>query len=125
MGQKNTADLPDGAPNMMECKLCGLPTPKKPIRGDGHAFCCFGCREVYRFFGEHVLEEPTTAQVHRTPSAPEGAEAFLRIDGMHCSSCELLIERTALRVDGILAAASSYATSTARIVYDPDLIDES
>ena len=43
---------------------------------------------------------------------------------MHCSSCELLIERMALRVDGILAAASSYATSTAKIVYDPDLIDE-
>jgi Cu2+-exporting ATPase len=44
---------------------------------------------------------------------------------MHCSSCELLIERTALKVDGILAAVASYATSTAKIVYDPDLIDES
>jgi P-type Cu2+ transporter len=110
---------------MLECRLCGLPTPKTPIRGDGHTFCCFGCRAVYQFFGEHVLAGPTPVQVQRTPSAPEGAEAFLRIDGMHCSSCELLIERMALRVDGILAAASSYATSTAKIVYDPDLIDES
>jgi Cu2+-exporting ATPase len=58
-------------------------------------------------------------------SAAEGTEAFLRIDGMHCSSCELLIERMALKVDGILAVASSYATSTAKIVYNPDLIDES
>jgi len=56
---------------------------------------------------------------------PEGAEAFLRIEGMHCSSCELLIERMALKVDGILGAASSYATSTARVIYDPDLIEES
>ncbi len=110
---------------MTECRLCGLPTPTTPIRGDGHAFCCFGCRAVYQFFGEHVLAGATPVQVQRTPSAPEGAEAFLRIDGMHCSSCELLIERMALRVDGILAAASSYATSTAKIVYDPDLIDES
>ena len=109
----------------MECKLCGLPTATKPIRGDGHAFCCVGCKEVYRFFGEHVLASPTAIQVQQTQSAPVGAEAFLRIDGMHCSSCELLIERTALKVDGILAAASSYATSTARIVYDPDLVDES
>lgn len=46
------------------------------------------------------------------------------IDGMHCSSCEILIERTALRVKGILSVASSYATSTAKIVYDPDRIDE-
>ncbi len=108
----------------MECKLCGLPTPEKPIRSDGHAFCCFGCREVYRFFGEDVLAGREAAPEQKEQMVPEGAEAFLRIDGMHCSSCELLIERTALRTDGILSAASSYATSTARIVYDPNVIDE-
>jgi len=58
-------------------------------------------------------------------SVPTGDEAFLRIDGMHCSACEYLIERTAIKVPGILAVSSSYATSTAKIVYDPDLIDES
>jgi Cu2+-exporting ATPase len=44
---------------------------------------------------------------------------------MHCSSCELLIERTAQKIDGIRSIASSYATSTAKVIYDPDLIDES
>jgi Cu2+-exporting ATPase len=109
----------------MECRLCGLPTPTPPIRGGGHAFCCFGCAEVYRCFGDDVLAGKATESVQPAMSVPEGAEAFLRIDGMHCSSCELLIERTALKFDGILAVASSYATSTAKIVYDPDLIDES
>ena len=44
---------------------------------------------------------------------------------MHCSSCELLIERVAARTDGVLSAVSSFATSTAKIVYDPDIVDES
>lgn len=43
---------------------------------------------------------------------------------MHCASCEILIERMAEKADGILAVKSSYATSTAKITYDPDVIDE-
>jgi P-type Cu2+ transporter len=80
---------------------------------------------VYRFFGSDVLAAETTESAPEAPPSPEGIEVFLRIDGMHCSSCELLIERTAIKVDGILSAASSYATSTAKIVYDPNRIDES
>lgn len=44
---------------------------------------------------------------------------------MHCASCEFLIEKIALKTPGILAASSSYATSTAKIVYDPQLLRES
>jgi len=109
----------------MECRLCGLPTPASPIRGDDHAFCCIGCREVYRCFGDEVLAGEAVESAQPAMPVPEGAEAFLRIDGMHCSSCEILIERIALKADGILAVSSSYATSTAKIVYDPGLIDES
>lgn len=109
----------------MDCELCGLSTPTPPLRGDGHAFCCFGCREVHRSFGDDVLATKTTESDPEALPSPEGGEAFLRINGMHCSSCELLIERTAVKVDGILSATASYATSTAKIVYDPDRIDES
>ena len=55
-------------------------------------------------------------------SQPQGSEAFLWIDGMHCASCEFLIEKLALKHPGVLAAASNYATATARIVYDLSLI---
>jgi Cu2+-exporting ATPase len=49
----------------------------------------------------------------------------LRVDGMHCASCERLIEHAALRTRGVLAARASYATGTARIVHDSALIAES
>ncbi len=112
------------ASDTTECRLCGLPAPIQETQEDGHFFCCFGCREVYRRFGDVVFSENERDSPQETLPEPQGNEAFLRIDGMHCSSCELLIEKVAMQTDGVLWAASSYATSTARIIYDPDLIDE-
>jgi copper chaperone CopZ len=43
---------------------------------------------------------------------------------MHCASCEYLIEKLTPQTPGILAAASSYASGTVKITYDPALIDE-
>lgn len=51
-------------------------------------------------------------------------ESFLRIDGMHCASCEILIENVARKIEGIQSIDSSYATSTAKVVYDPKIISE-
>lgn len=108
-----------------DCTLCGLPTPNIPIEADGNAFCCSGCKMVYTNFGPDVLGQKSFAKSeHSNPDAPEGKEAYLRIDGMHCSSCEILIERVAEGVEGILSATSSYATSTAKIIFDPAIISE-
>ncbi len=101
----------------MDCKLCGLPAIPD-IREDGYAFCCIGCREVYRFFDDTSLPAPAP-KLAQAAREPEGEEAFLRIDGMHCSSCELLIEKHALKVPGVVAAKTNYATATVKIVYDP------
>jgi len=109
----------------MECKLCGLPTPSPPIWNDDHAFCCYGCKEVYRCFGSNILLTANQKAAPEIVTAIEGTEAFLMIDGMHCSSCEILIERISTKVDGILAVASSYATSTAKVIYDPSRVNES
>jgi len=113
----------------MDCKLCGLPTPTPPIEDNGTAFCCIGCREVFRHFGPNILVEHAQAKAEVNPSdrpvTSPGAEAFLRIAGMHCSSCEILIEKTAQKTVGIFSAASSFATSTAKITYDPTIISES
>jgi Cu2+-exporting ATPase len=105
----------------MHCKLCGLPNPKSPLCHAGHEFCCHGCREVYRCFGEVAIaaERPVAAK-----PPPQARETFLWVDGMHCASCEHLIASLAPRTPGVLAAASSYASGTARITYDPALIDE-
>jgi len=106
------------------CELCGLPVPVPPVVSDGRRFCCFGCKEVYRNFGPGVFAADGAASSVPEPPLPDGKEAFLRIEGMHCSSCELLINRLAEEIDGIKFAQSSYATSTAKIIYDPEIIDE-
>lgn len=106
----------------MHCKLCGLPNPGSPLRDAGHEFCCHGCREVYRCFGDAVIAKDPPVTTVATP--PQGREAFLWVEGMHCASCEYLIERLAPRTPGILAATSSYASGTVKVTYDPALIDE-
>ena len=106
----------------MHCKLCGLPNPKSPLRDAGHEFCCHGCREVYRCFGDAVISDDRP--VIATAAPPQGREAFLWVEGMHCASCEYLIERLAPRTPGILSATSSYASGTVKVIYDPALIGE-
>ncbi|MAG01438.1 MAG: heavy metal translocating P-type ATPase [Acidiferrobacteraceae bacterium] len=108
-----------------DCKLCGLPAAATQFQFEEHLFCCFGCREVYRRFGDHDLFEDRKRKTETRVKEPEGEVAYLRVEGMHCSSCEVLIDRLALQRDGIVAADSSYATSTVRIIYDPGLIGES
>ena len=112
----------------MDCRLCGLPTPVPPIKGDGHGFCCIGCREVYRHFGSDSLagedEQPPITSIS-PQSVAEGKQLFVKIDGMHCSSCEVLVARLASRIEGVLSLTSSYATSSAKVTYDPAIIDQS
>jgi Cu2+-exporting ATPase len=108
----------------MNCKLCGMPTSDPPLRHDGHKFCCHGCREVYRCFGAGVFTADREG-TRRTPPQTQGKEAYLWVEGMHCASCEFMIEKIALKTRGILSAAANFSTSTARIVYDPEVLRES
>ncbi|MCW8905777.1 MAG: heavy metal translocating P-type ATPase [Sedimenticola sp.] len=109
----------------MNCKLCGLPTPNPPVLKDGHSFCCYGCKTVYENFGDQILDSYKRVK-NETPSSPvEGREAYLRIDGMHCASCEFMLKKLGERARGVLEVTACYATSTARVTYDPEIIDES
>lgn len=108
----------------MTCRLCGLPTPNPPFEAGGNSFCCPGCREVFQRFGDVILDNRTPGGSGQQPADPDGAVAFLRIDGMHCSSCEMLIDQMADRIGPLLAVRSNYATATARVVYDPDRVTE-
>jgi P-type Cu2+ transporter len=110
--------------NTSECKLCALPVPTPPVEDDGHQFCCFGCKEVYRNFGPGVFAADARGPATSAQPLQDGKEAYLRVDGMHCSSCEILINRLAEQIDGIAFAQSSYATSTAKVIYDPNVISE-
>ncbi len=103
------------------CLLCGLPVP---TQRSGDDFCCHGCREVYSRFGELSGIKQRASRQTISREEPVGSEAFLNIEGMHCRSCERLIESVALESPGIVAVNASFATSTVRVVYDADQISE-
>ncbi len=113
---------------MADCTLCELPVPEPPIEnGDGEPFCCRGCREVHDVLGDHEELSDAGADGDDEPEyeRPEGYETtYLRIDGMHCPTCELFLESTA-DGEGVSTARASYVTDTVRIDHDPGRVSES
>ncbi len=130
----DASDAPAGAATTERCTLCDLPTPDPPVTApdlDG-TFCCPGCREVARTLGE--LDDDAAASVRRRVNgrAPEAddvpdtaAEAFLRVDGMHCTACEAFLETVAEQADGVYRSEASYPSEMVRLQYDPDRRTES
>ena len=126
-------DVPSSAPSDPEaavgdrCTLCDLPTPAPPVTADDveGTFCCPGCREVYRTLGELDAEEAAAVRERIGGTAPDGPsvpedaeEAFLHVDGMHCTACEAFLESVAERAAGVHRAEASYASEMVRLHYD-------
>lgn len=111
---------------MSNCTLCDLPTGDDPHTApdvDGE-FCCRGCLAVARSLDDvddvdDLDERRSEAQADE---AFDGETTFLRVDGMHCATCESFLELTAGEQDGVAAAEASYATDTIRVDYDPDAV---
>jgi Cu2+-exporting ATPase len=118
------------------CSLCDLPTPDPPITGSGAegTFCCEGCLEVSKTVAavgdvdadavrDRARSEGPTARQSDVDENGDLEETFLAIDGMHCTTCESFVGLTGESHDGVAAVEASYATDTARVVYDPDAIE--
>ncbi|SEW17323.1 heavy metal translocating P-type ATPase [Halobacterium jilantaiense] len=120
---------------MSECALCDLPTPDPPVTEDGvdGEYCCRGCLEVGRRLDDVTAADPenlnAAAVDDSTPDdsdVPESAEtAYLDVDGLHCSACELFLQAEATDTAGVHDADVSYATDAARVTYDPEVVDPS
>ncbi|MDZ7688905.1 MAG: cation-translocating P-type ATPase [Halobacteriales archaeon] len=107
-----------------ECRLCDLPANRTRVERDGNVFCCRGCAEVYETLGDVDLEERNDTDVDEE-EVPEGCEtAFLHVDGMHCTACEIFVENTAERHDGVESVSASYPTETVRLGYDDEKVGE-
>ncbi len=120
------------------CTLCDLPTPDPPITDPDieGTFCCSGCLQVYDLLQELDTEQAerirreTINRKHRewegqAEEPPDKAEqTFLKVDGMHCSTCESFIEAMARRQDGIYKSEASYASEMVKVYYDPDRLSE-
>ncbi|MCP4492047.1 MAG: heavy metal translocating P-type ATPase [Gammaproteobacteria bacterium] len=106
------------------CSLCNLPVPATPIQSSNHQFCCYGCLGVFEIFGEDVLKDKKASVQTQKIEAKDGeCESYFKIKGMHCSSCEILIKKCAEKVAGISYVSTNYATSSARVIFDPKIIN--
>jgi len=90
-------------------------------------FCCTGCREVYRALDDLDGEQATELRdrmddgTGASYSVPDDAEeAFLHVDGMHCTACEAFLEAVAERTDDVYRAEASYASEMVRVHYDAE-----
>lgn len=109
----------------INCKLCNLPVPSPPISQDSYNFCCYGCLGVFNIFGKDILNKKIIPKKQKKIIPKTGMrEFFLRIKGMHCSSCETLIKHYGEKIKGILHISTSYATSSAKVIFDPNIINE-
>jgi len=119
-----------------KCTLCDLPTPDPPITDsevEGQ-FCCTGCLQVYDLLqdldpeqAEQVRQETISRrrrewEAEQPPDSSE--EAFLKVDGMHCATCESFIESLSRQQEGIYKSEASYASELVKIYYDPDRLDK-
>jgi Cu2+-exporting ATPase len=117
---------------MTECSLCDLPTPEQPVTGDevDGEFCCPGCLEVSRALGDIDLaeEDVAGAQVGAAETGQDdipadAAEAYLAVDGMHCTTCEAFLGLRGDRSDGIYSVEANYGGETARVRFDEAAVD--
>lgn len=114
------------------CTLCDLQTPEPPVTDEetNGAFCCTGCLHVYKLMqdmndeqAENLRQQTLNKRRNekKEGSLPEShAEAFFKVDGMHCSTCESFIETLANRQEGIYKSEASYASEMVKIYYDND-----
>jgi len=112
------------------CTLCDLPLSATAVENDaGEPFCCPGCRHVHEALAAHDelstdddLEAIGDAVEADEIDVPEGYETtFLRVDGMHCTTCETFIEAQASEQAGVARVDASYITDTVRVSHDPEL----
>src|SRR6056297_1166948 len=115
-----------------QCTLCELETPSPPItnKDTQGVFCCSGCLHVYELLDEleeeqaEKLRQQTidlrTSEAQDTPLPKNCKEAFFKVDGMHCATCESFVESVATQQNGIYKGEASYASEMLKVYYDPD-----
>jgi len=124
--------MPEPHPPNASCYHCGLPVDngnriEKTIQEKPQQFCCHGCSSVCEMIYESGLEgfyqrTPDGQLLAPPPEPPKETGLYdidevqsefvhemgdvrdihLMVEGIHCSACVWLIERSAARLDGII-----------------------
>lgn len=127
------------------CWHCGEPLPADPpvavVGGSEHPVCCHGCRaaaewieglglgDYYRLRSVPASRPDDSSNVdtwsrpeiarHALRSLPDGqSEVGLLVEGMHCSACVWLIERSLGQVDGVSKVQVNATAQRARVAFD-------
>lgn len=124
--------MSDTSPANSSCYHCGLPVDdnnriEKNIQEKSKQFCCYGCSSVCEMIFESGLEgfyqrTPDGQLLAPPPEPPQETQLYdideiqsefvhemgdvrdihLMVEGIHCSACVWLIERSASKLDGII-----------------------
>ena len=110
---------------MTGCTLCDLPLAETAVESDdGEQFCCRGCLHVHQQLetdDDREVEAGVEALETDDREIPDEYETtFLRVDGMHCATCETFIEARASERSDVAAVDASYITDTTRVHHDPE-----
>ncbi len=111
------------------CDLCGMALDGSPLEENGSTFCCVGCREVSEILSDQSDIEGREDRANTNRENDDGPSTshertFLRIRGMHCTTCETFLENVAETTDGVTSAEASYVSETVRVDYDRDRVTE-
>ena len=130
------------------CFHCGAEIPPGQVvaesrEGETFRFCCRGCRGAWllitgaglnEFYRRREWREPGIAatafrgdyldsSLSRHVYASDGLRAIdIIIDGIRCATCVWLNERIISRLPGVTDVRVNYATSRARVVFEPETI---
>lgn len=135
LGGAATADATRPKPSH-SCDLCGLPLIGRPLRASDREFCCEGCKRVWTAADasgiSELLSSPDDRRSRTAGAGARKAEAAaaagarretLRVTGMWCASCALVVEDALLGLPGVLDAEVSYAAALTRVTWDPSTTD--
>ena len=123
--------------------------PQANVAGARHSVCCNGCRSVAEWIAELGLADYYRVRTGSAAQGPdplesaENAAAFLRpelsrhlvstvadgkseatvlVDGMHCTACCWLIERTLGQLPGVVDVGVNAGARRARVVFDANVL---
>ncbi|MEM1022922.1 MAG: heavy metal translocating P-type ATPase [Myxococcota bacterium] len=127
-----------------DCTHCGLPVPKGLLRQDSeHQFCCTGCETVHGLItgsglgayyglrdalpgrpaaeprGFEEFDDQTFTELH-VEERPDGLrQTSLFVEGVHCSACLWLIEKSLQHEKGVGEARLAFARRRLSLIWDP------
>ncbi len=118
---------------MTECDLCKNDVPEPPVTGKdiNGVFCCRGCLSVYRILKESDIGTTDSIldridknnNISQEKEVPDNAaEIYLKVNGMHCTTCERFIEAVAEKKEGIYRCEASYSSEMAKVYYDNTVV---